>query len=162
MEKLTEKELMCLIDKLVEEKLEIDDKFLRFTFYEVMVKNKVSNQQEDEFLNLAKNKLNNMRYTVYFQEQQFIYNEARMRVQPNELLIAMEKIEEKYKKQSIDRFEFISEENLNKLRTDNVKTLGQLANKTSKDLKKYGFENFEIKEINRELQFLGLSLKNSL
>ncbi len=74
----------------------------------------------------------------------------------------MEKIEEKYKKQSIDRFEFISEENLNKLRTDNVKTLGQLANKTSKDLKKYGFENFEIKEINRELQFLGLSLKNSL
>ncbi len=89
MEKLTEKELMCLIDKLVEEKLEIDDKFLRFTFYEVMVKNKVSNQQEDEFLNLAKNKLNNMRYTVYFQEQQFIYNEARMRVQPNELLIAI-------------------------------------------------------------------------
>lgn len=74
----------------------------------------------------------------------------------------MEKIEEKYKKQSIDRFEFISEENLNKLRTDNVKTLWQLANKTSKDLKKYGFENFEIKEINRELQFLGLSLKNSL
>lgn len=89
MEKLTEKELMCLIDKLVEEKLEIDDKFLRFTFYEVMVKNKVSNQQEDEFLNLAKNKLNNMRYTVYFQEQQFIYNEARMKVQPNELLIAI-------------------------------------------------------------------------
>lgn len=89
MEKLTEMELMCLIDKLVEEKLEIDDKFLRFTFYEVMVKNKVSNQQEDEFLNLAKNKLNNMRYTVYFQEQQFIYNEARMRVQPNELLIAI-------------------------------------------------------------------------
>lgn len=89
MEKLTEKELMCLIDKLVEEKLEIDEKFLRFTFYEVMVKNKVSNQQESKFLSLAKNKLNNMRYTVYFQDQQFMYNEARMRVQPNELLIAI-------------------------------------------------------------------------
>ncbi len=74
----------------------------------------------------------------------------------------MERIEEKYKKQSIERFEFISEENLNKLRNDNVKTLGQLADKTSKELKNYGFENFEIKEINRELQFLGLSLKNSL
>ena len=72
----------------------------------------------------------------------------------------MERIEEKYKKQSIERFEFISEENLNKLRKDNVKTLGQLSNKTSTELKKYGFENFEIKEINRELQFLGLSLKN--
>ena len=46
--------------KILTTKLEIDDKFLRFTFYEVMVKNKVSNQQEDEFLNLAKNKLNNI------------------------------------------------------------------------------------------------------
>lgn len=89
MEKLTEKQLMCLIDKLIEEKLEIDENFLRFTYYEVMVKNKVSNQQENEFLSLAKNKLNNMRYTVYFQDQQFIYNEAKMRVQPNELLIAI-------------------------------------------------------------------------
>ena len=88
-EKLTEKQLMCLIDKLIEEKLEIDENFLRFTYYEVMVKNKVSNQQENEFLSLAKNKLNNMRYTVYFQDQQFIYNEAKMRVQPNELLIAI-------------------------------------------------------------------------
>lgn len=89
MEKLTEKELMCLIDKLVEEKLEIDEKFLRFTYYEVMVKNKVSNQQENKFLSLAKNKLNNMGYKVYFQDQQFVYNEAKMRVQPNELLIAI-------------------------------------------------------------------------
>ncbi len=89
MERLTEKELMCLIDKLIEEKLQIDEKFLRFTFYEVMVKNKVSNQQEGEFLSLARNKLNNMRYMVYLQDQQFIYNEARMRVQPNELLIAI-------------------------------------------------------------------------
>lgn len=89
MKKYTEKELMCLIDKMIEEKIEINEEFLRFTFYEVMVKNGVSNQQEDEFLKLAKNKLNNMRYVVYFQDQQFTYNEAIMRVQPNELLIAI-------------------------------------------------------------------------
>lgn len=89
MEKLTEKELMYLIDKLVEEKLEIDEKFLRFTYYEVMVKNKVGNQQENKFLSLARNKLSNMGYKVYFQDQQFVYNEAKMRVQPNELLIAI-------------------------------------------------------------------------
>lgn len=74
----------------------------------------------------------------------------------------MENIEEKYKKQSIERFDFISEEHLDKLKQENVKTLGQLSNKTSTDLKNYGFENFEIKKINRELQFLGLNLKNSL
>lgn len=92
MEKLTEKELMCLIDKLVEEKIENDENFLRFTFYEVMVKGKVLNNQENDFLILAKNKLNNMRYTVYFQDEQFMYNEAKMRVQPNELLIAVKEI----------------------------------------------------------------------
>lgn len=89
MEKLTEKELMRLIDGLVEEKIEKNENFLRFTFYEVMVKGKVPNSQENEFNMLAKNKLNNMSYMVYLQEQEFIYNDARMRVQPNELLIAI-------------------------------------------------------------------------
>lgn len=89
MEKLTEKELMCLIDRLIEEKIEQNQEFLRFTFYEVMVKEKVPNSQENEFNMLAKNKLNNMRYIVYLQDQEFIYNEAKMRVQPNELLIAV-------------------------------------------------------------------------
>lgn len=89
MEKLTEKELMCLIDRLIEEKIEKNQEFLRFTFYEVMVKEKVPNSQENEFNMLAKNKLNNMRYIVYLQDQEFIYNEAKMRVQPNELLIAV-------------------------------------------------------------------------
>ena len=68
-------------------------------------------------------------------------------------------MEEKYKKQSIERFNFISEDYLNKLKRDNVKTLGQLSNKSRKDLKDYGFENFEINKIDVELQLLGLGLK---
>lgn len=68
-------------------------------------------------------------------------------------------MEEKYKKQSIERFNFISEDYLNKLKQDNVKTLGQLSNKSRKDLKDYGFENFEINKIEVELQLLGLGLK---
>ena len=47
----------------------------------------------------------------------------------------MERIEEKYKKQSIERFEFISEENLNKLRNDNVKTL---------DFRKFGIWSYKL------------------
>lgn len=74
----------------------------------------------------------------------------------------VDEMEEKYKKQSIERFEFISEEHLNKLKQNNVVTLGQLSNKTKSDLRNYGFENFEINKINIELQFLGLNLKNSL
>ena len=68
-------------------------------------------------------------------------------------------MEEKYNKQSIDRFDFISEEKLNILKQNNVKTLGELANKTRSNLKEYGFENFEINKIDIELQLLGLNLK---
>ncbi len=68
-------------------------------------------------------------------------------------------MEEKYNKQAIDRFDFISEEKLNILKQNNVKTLGELANKTRSNLKEYGFENFEINKIDIELQLLGLNLK---
>ncbi len=69
-------------------------------------------------------------------------------------------MEEKYTKQSIDRFLFIKENMLNVLKDDNVKTLGQLSNKTRTDLKNYGFEHYEINKIDIELQLLGLGLKN--
>lgn len=69
-------------------------------------------------------------------------------------------MEEKYTKQSIDRFLFIKENMLNILKSNNVKTLGQLSNKTRTDLKNYGFEHYEINKIDIELQLLGLGLKN--
>lgn len=69
-------------------------------------------------------------------------------------------MEEKYTKQSIDRFLFIKENMLNVLKDDNVKTLGQLSNKTRTDLRNYGFEHYEINKIDIELQLLGLGLKN--
>ena len=81
--------VMCLIDKLIEEKLEIDEKFLRFTFYEVRVKNSVTSEEEKAFLTLAQIKLNNMGYVVYLENQEFVYNNSNMRVQPNELIIAI-------------------------------------------------------------------------
>ncbi len=68
-------------------------------------------------------------------------------------------MEEKYNKQSINRFDFITEEKINILKQNNVKTLGELADKTRTNLKEYGFENFEINKIDIELQLLGLNLK---
>ena len=68
-------------------------------------------------------------------------------------------MEEKYNKQSINRFDFITEEKINISKQNNVKTLGELADKTRTNLKEYGFENFEINKIDIELQLLGLNLK---
>lgn len=64
-----------------------------------------------------------------------------------------------YSKQLIDRFDFISEEQIEILKQNNIKTLEQLSNNTRKDLKKIGFENFVINKIDIELQLLGLGLK---
>lgn len=89
MEVLTERELINLIEHLVYQKIAKDENFLRFSFYEIRVKGRVGEKQEGEFLRLAQNKLNNMGYAVYFQEQEFFYNEAKMKVQDNELIIAI-------------------------------------------------------------------------
>lgn len=84
-----ERNLMNIIDKLTLEKIENDENFLRFTYFEVMVKNEVKANLEDEFIRLAKTKLNNMGYLVYLKDQRFVYKDANMLVQPNELLIAI-------------------------------------------------------------------------
>lgn len=81
--------LISIIDELIEEKLAIDDNFLRFTFFEVRVKKGVKEEEEKEFAQFAGIKLTNMGYTVYFQDQEFIYKEAKRRVQINELIIAI-------------------------------------------------------------------------
>lgn len=69
-------------------------------------------------------------------------------------------METKYEKQFIDRFTFIEEEKLTQMKNNNIKTLGQLSKHTRTDLKKIGFENFEINKIDIELQLLGLGLKS--
>ena len=92
MERTREQELMKLIDQLISTKLTADENYLRFSFYEVRVKGKVEESEEKRFLELAKTKLNNMGYNVYLENDEFIYNDANMRVQPNELLIAIKEL----------------------------------------------------------------------
>ena len=87
MDSTIEKQLIYLIDQLIETKLQQNEDFLRFTYYEVIVKEKIDSKLEKEFLRLAHNKLCNMGYGV--QDQEFFYNEARMKVQDNELIIAI-------------------------------------------------------------------------
>ena len=67
MEDRIEDKLIELIDRLVDEKISVNPEFLRF----------------------AQIKLNNMGYVVYLENQEFVYNNSNMRVQPNELIIAI-------------------------------------------------------------------------
>lgn len=49
MEDRIEDKLIELIDRLVDEKISVNPEFLRFTFYEVRVKNSVTSEEEKAF-----------------------------------------------------------------------------------------------------------------
>ena len=70
-------------------------------------------------------------------------------------------MEDKIKKQSIDRLN-ISVSIIERLKQSNIIKIEDLCKKSKKELKKLGFLQNEINEINIELQLLGLALKNTL
>ena len=71
-----------------------DINYIRYTFYELRVKNNLSEKDLDKFLEINKNYFENKGYSVYFTGARFTYKNANMTVQPNELLIAIRNIEE--------------------------------------------------------------------
>ena len=68
-----------------------DENYIRYTFYELRVKNNLSEKDIDRFLEINKNYFENKGYNVYFTGAKFTYKEANMTVQPNELMIAIKK-----------------------------------------------------------------------
>ena len=68
--------------------------------------------------------------------------------------------ESKYDKQSIDRFLFISEGNLTKMKNNNIRTLGELSKHSASNLKNLGLQDEDINMINKEIGLLGMGLKN--
>lgn len=77
------------IEQYINNKLLENEEYVRFTFYELRVKNNLTEEQTDKFLELAKNKFEHMGYNVYFTNARYEYKQARMTVQPNELMIAI-------------------------------------------------------------------------
>ena len=70
-------------------KLKENYKFIRYTFYELRVKNNLSEEEVDEFLKINKSYLEDKGYNVYFTGAKFVYENANRTVQDNELMIAI-------------------------------------------------------------------------
>ena len=83
-----------LCKKLLEVKMAENENFIRFSFYELRIKNNLSEDETEEFLRLAMAFLENKGYEVYVGNARYTYNNANQNVQPNELLIAFKN--EKY------------------------------------------------------------------
>ena len=84
--------LKDLCTKLLDSKMAGNENFIRFTFYELRVKNNLSEEDTDEFLRLAMTYLENKGYKVYIGNARYTYKNANQNVQPNELLIAFKNV----------------------------------------------------------------------
>ena len=68
--------------------------YIRYTFYELRVKYNLSEEDTDRFLDLIRAKLQNENYRVYFTGARFEYRDAKIKVQDNELMIAVKEQKE--------------------------------------------------------------------
>lgn len=88
---MTERQIINLIEMTLNEKINQNKNFIRYSFYEVNVKYSLKEDEKKLFIKLLKTKLENNRYKVYLEGQKFEYNNASMTVQDNEILIAIMK-----------------------------------------------------------------------
>ena len=87
---MTKGEIINLIEETFKEKVKQNDEFIRYSFYEVNIKYPLKDDEEREvFLYLLKNKLNNNKYKVYLEGQEFEYKGKKEIVQRNDKIIAI-------------------------------------------------------------------------
>ena len=86
---LNDKKIIQIIENTLINKKIGDPNYIRYTFYELRVKYNLSEEDTDRFLLLIRTKLENEGYNVYFTGAKFEYNNARMTVQDNEMMIAI-------------------------------------------------------------------------
>ena len=73
----------------ISNKLKENKNYIRYTFYELRVKNNLYEEEVDEFLKINKSYLEDKGYNVYFTGAKFVYENANRTVQDNELMIAI-------------------------------------------------------------------------
>lgn len=77
------------IDEYLNRKINNNGNEIICTFYDLRINNNWSELEVQEFLKLAKNRLENLGYQVYFQGDKFVYNNANRMVQDNEYMVAV-------------------------------------------------------------------------
>ena len=77
------------VTEYIDKKINENENFIRYTFYELRVKNNLSEEEVDEFLRISRDYFENKGYKVYFTNARFNYQNANRMVQPNELMIAI-------------------------------------------------------------------------
>ena len=90
---MDDKNIIKLIESTLKIKIKNNPNYIRYTFYELRVKYNLSEEETDRFLFLIRTRLENENYKVYFTGAKFEYNNAKITVQDNELMIAVQNFE---------------------------------------------------------------------
>ena len=79
------------ITDYINKKLSANQDILTFTFYELRVKNNLSETETQRFLELAQIRLKNLGYGIYITGEHFVYADIANIVKENELMVAVRK-----------------------------------------------------------------------
>ena len=77
------------IRESTDKKISENEKFIKYTFYELRVKENLSEEEMYYFISLASTRLKNLGYSVYRTGQKYFYDYKEQYVKENELLIAI-------------------------------------------------------------------------
>lgn len=77
------------IENNINNKINKNEDFIKYTFYELRVKENLTEEEMYSFLSLAKTKLENIGYKVYRTGQKYFYDYQEKTVKSNELLVAI-------------------------------------------------------------------------
>ena len=84
---MTDVFIIKYIDKKLKESE--DENYIRYTFYELRIKNNLTEEEIDRFLKINKDYFENKGYNVYFTGARFTYKNSSMMVQNNQFMIAV-------------------------------------------------------------------------
>lgn len=77
------------IRKSTDKKIKENENFIKYTFYELRVKENLSEEEMYYFISLSNTRLKNLGYSTYRTGQRYLYDYKEQYVKDNELLIAI-------------------------------------------------------------------------
>ena len=85
---MTEKELKQFTKELIESKEIENTNYIRYSYYELKVKDNLTEKEIDYVLKSSRDYFENKGYKVYFTNAEFEYQNAKRKVEINEYMIA--------------------------------------------------------------------------
>lgn len=87
---MTDKFVINYIDKKISESEDVN--YIVYSFYELKIKNNLSEDEIQRFLKINKDYFENKGYNVYFTGARFTYKNTSILVQDNQLMIAVKSL----------------------------------------------------------------------